>query len=438
MGETRTAETPVVSTVHAPFGSPEGPGLFHVKGLQLPAYIQNVAHAFTRSGHDESAAIHMAVGVVENWAAGHDGHGNKVHPDVQAAAARAVAEWEAARAAAHGSSERSYPVGYETRAAISTADQNDLPDSAFAFIEPGGTKDSSGKTVPRDLRHFPIHDKAHADNAAARIAQGAKFGKEALPKVKAAQAKFGESNDSESRVFEWLPLTTGAQPEMRGVDPSGAPRIGGYAAVFNKLSRPLRQGPIKRTFVEKVAPEAFSEARSRGWRQRPDPFTQYSDGVLCRMNHEDDEILGRVPDTLEMSVDHVGLDYTCIPPAGHRIIAMVERRHVQASSFMFECPPGGDAWDLTEQDFPMRTLHNVDLIDVAPTTAPAYPTATAGLRSLARHFDASFEDVESMAEAGELRRFFIRTDNRGPAAPAKRPTGPEAMMRLMEKRFPKI
>jgi hypothetical protein len=42
----------------------------------------------------------MAIGIVKNWAAGHDGHGNAVHPDVQAAAVKAVAEWEAAKAAA--------------------------------------------------------------------------------------------------------------------------------------------------------------------------------------------------------------------------------------------------------------------------------------------------------------------------------------------------
>src|SRR5215469_5269495 len=80
-------------------------------------------------------------------------------------------------------------------AQMATQDINDLPDSAFAYIEPGGTKDAGGKTVPRSKRHFPIHDKAHADNAATRIAQGAEFGKQALPKVRAAQKKFGEQPD---------------------------------------------------------------------------------------------------------------------------------------------------------------------------------------------------------------------------------------------------
>ena len=35
---------------------------------------------------------------------------------------------------------------------------DDLPDSAFLYIEAGGEKDSSGKTTPRTLRHFPVRD----------------------------------------------------------------------------------------------------------------------------------------------------------------------------------------------------------------------------------------------------------------------------------------
>lgn len=104
------------------------------------------------------------------------------------------------------------------KAKLSSAELNDLPDSAFAHIEPGGTKDSEGKTTPRSKRHFAIHDKAHADNAAARIAQGAEFGDKALPKVKAAQAKFGEDNASKGQVQDALQGT--ATPERAGYDPS--------------------------------------------------------------------------------------------------------------------------------------------------------------------------------------------------------------------------
>jgi len=78
----------------------------------------------------------------------------------------------------------------DTRAAMSSADQNDLPDSAFAYIEPGGTKDESGKTTPRSKRHFPVHDKAHAQNALARLSSSP-FGDKARAKVLAACKKFG-------------------------------------------------------------------------------------------------------------------------------------------------------------------------------------------------------------------------------------------------------
>jgi len=63
------------------------------------------------------------------------------------------------------------------KAEWTAATVNDLPDGAFLYIEPGGTKDEEGKTKPRSLRHFPYKDKsgavdaAHARNAIARIPQ---------------------------------------------------------------------------------------------------------------------------------------------------------------------------------------------------------------------------------------------------------------------------
>jgi phage head maturation protease len=75
-------------------------------------------------------------------------------------------------------------------AEMSSSAINDLPDSAFAYIESGGKKDDQGKTVPRSLRHFPIHDAAHVRNALARAPQSP-FGDKAMPKIRAAAKKFG-------------------------------------------------------------------------------------------------------------------------------------------------------------------------------------------------------------------------------------------------------
>lgn len=81
-------------------------------------------------------------------------------------------------------------IDYVAKAALSSASINDLPDSAFAYIEPGGEKDGQGKTTPRSKRHFPVHDEAHARNALSRAPQSP-FGDKAMPKIRAAAKHFG-------------------------------------------------------------------------------------------------------------------------------------------------------------------------------------------------------------------------------------------------------
>ncbi len=93
---------------------------------------------------------------------------------------------------------------------------NDLPDAAFAYIEPGGEKDDEGKTTPRSLRHFPHHgmnvksgsehntvDLPHLRNALARAPQSP-FGNKALPHLKkhAKALNVGDYEHDDERVGE--------------------------------------------------------------------------------------------------------------------------------------------------------------------------------------------------------------------------------------------
>ena len=127
------------------------------------------------------------------------------------------------------------------RAEMATASINDLPDDQFGYIEPGGSKDASGRTVPRSKRHFPIHDAPHVRNALARIGQGAEFGKEALPKVKAAAKRMGiDSGDgdsgggaSRSELFRSYPLEDGHIVTRAEGDGSGR-LVEAYCAVFGE------------------------------------------------------------------------------------------------------------------------------------------------------------------------------------------------------------
>lgn len=172
--------------------------------------------------------------------------------------------------------------------------------------------------------------------------------------------------------------------------------IGGYAAKFNKPSQNLGG------FVEFIAPSAFNRSRGNGW---PD--------VLARYNHDDNMLLGTSSaGTLRLNVDDVGLLYDVDTPQSRAdVYELVQRRDVQKSSFAFAViGEDGDQWELSEQNFPQRTLLSVELIDVAPVNMPAYLDTTSAVRSLARHMDADVEEVRKLATQNELRKFFMRTD----------------------------
>ena len=237
----------------------------------------------------------------------------------------------------------------------------------------------------------------------------------AMKKLGADVASNGDSGRSaDSAEREWL--VTPSPCEIRSAE--GGPRIGGYGAVFGNLSKNLGG------FVERVDRGAFDQSRADGW-----------PNIVCRFNHDPNEILGTTHGrTLSLRTDSVGLDYEVLPPQSmQRVVEYVQRGDIKNSSFAFRVAPGGDTWTTTrETNYPLRTLHDVELVDVAPVLDAAYPDATAGLRSLAAAMSAPLEEVRSMAAADELRRFFARTDR-----PSYQPkvTGAAAMMKLMEKRF---
>ena len=58
-------------------------------------------------------------------------------------------------------------------AVLTSGGRHALPDSAFAYIEPGHDGEKVNGRTPDKYRHFPVHDAAHARNALARIGQGA-------------------------------------------------------------------------------------------------------------------------------------------------------------------------------------------------------------------------------------------------------------------------
>ena len=89
-----SAQTAALSVTPSPF-SASTTSNWVARAGGLPSYIQNVAKGIMKSGKTESEAIAAAIGIVKRWAAG----GENVHPEVRVAAAKALAEWEAKKAA---------------------------------------------------------------------------------------------------------------------------------------------------------------------------------------------------------------------------------------------------------------------------------------------------------------------------------------------------
>lgn len=211
---------------------------------------------------------------------------------------------------------------------------------------------------------------------------------------------------------------TNVPVETRATDKTS--RIGGYAAMFGRFSQNLGG------FVEVIEPSFFNKSRGDGW---PD--------VLARYNHDDNLLLGTTGGgTLSLTVDDTGLLYDVeLPQARADVFELVRRGDVRKSSFAFTLPPGGDEWTMTDQEFPLRRLITGRLIDVAPVNTPAYTDTTTAVRSLADKMQTSAEEVRKLADQGELRRFFQRTDNRGKPTPAKpRTLGAAAAVQLLARR----
>jgi uncharacterized protein len=175
-----------------------------------------------------------------------------------------------------------------------------------------------------------------------------------------------------------------SSPGVVALRSQGGRTIGGYAVVFGKRSKNLGG------FVEIVAAGALNRSRGNGW-----------PNVLARYEHTD--LIGTAAaGTLRLEIDRTGLAYSVdVPRSRDDVLELVERGDVRFSSFAFRVH--SDDWSTTEQGYPLRTLLSVELVDVAPVVDPAYPDATAGLRSLAECTGTPLEEVRTLAGANRLR-----------------------------------
>jgi HK97 family phage prohead protease len=142
-----------------------------------------------------------------------------------------------------------------------------------------------------------------------------------------------------------------------------ATRVGGYAAKFDSESVDLGG------FVERIAQGAFSGSMDKD--------------IRALWNHDTNHVLGRrSAGTLRLVEDTVGLAFELDLPdtqAGRDVAVSIERRDVTGMSFGFAVRK--DQWAKIGDKRWLRTLLDVDLMEISPTGFPAYQSTEVGMRS---------------------------------------------------------
>jgi len=141
-------------------------------------------------------------------------------------------------------------------------------------------------------------------------------------------------------------------------------KICGHAANFNSMSQDLGG------FIERIAPGAFTK-------------TLLNADVRALWNHDANIVLGRNKSgTLTLLEDSQGLYFEVNCPdtqmVRDMVVSPIQRGDVSQCSFGFYTV--ADKWDNIDGQV-VRTLLEVELLDVSPVTYPAYNSTDVAMRS---------------------------------------------------------
>lgn len=144
---------------------------------------------------------------------------------------------------------------------------------------------------------------------------------------------------------------------------------------------------------ERVSPSAFRSSLER------------QGEVLSTFNHDTGKPLGRTPNTLKLWIDERGLNYEIDLPnttLGNDIKEMIRRKDIRGSSFIAGIKKAVWSEEGTKR---IRTLTELDLIEVGPVTLPCYGATSGKLQLRGQELEqVQKEEMDWIAKLETERR----------------------------------
>lgn len=180
--------------------------------------------------------------------------------------------------------------------------------------------------------------------------------------------------------------------ELRKVDEEGKKKkICGYINKFNTRSQYMG-------FYEEVSSNAFDNTLADGH------------NIYAMYNHDDSKILGSTRSgNLRLFTDEIGLrfelDINENISYAKDLYELVSNNDINGCSFGFYV--NDDSWSRTDEGIDLRTINEVELIEVTITPFPAYLDSEASCRSYDKFKEQQAEELRKAKDEKELELISI-------------------------------